>query len=64
MAEINATTIRQALVDHGVDVSFYKDWDKKGNAWSNGMQACVVHHTSTQSAVDGNGAPYHNLIQL
>jgi hypothetical protein len=21
------------------------------------MQACVVHHTSTQSAVDGNGAP-------
>jgi len=57
MAEVNAETIRQALVDHGVDASFYKDWDKKGNAWSNGMQACVVHHTSTQSAVDGNGAP-------
>lgn len=56
---INPTSaqIRQALVDHGVDAQFYKDWDKKGNSWSNGMQACVVHHTATQSAVDGNGAP-------
>lgn len=49
--------IRQALIDHGVDAQFYKDWDKKGQPWNNGLQACVVHHTSTQSAVNGNGAP-------
>jgi hypothetical protein len=49
--------IQKALIDHGVDAKFYKGWDKKGNPWSNGMQACVVHHTSTASARDGNGAP-------
>lgn len=57
MVNPTSAEIRQALVDHGVDASFYKDWDKKGNPWENGMQACVVHHTSTQSAVNGNGAP-------
>jgi hypothetical protein len=49
--------IRQALIDHGVDAKFYKDWDVKGKDWTNGMQACVVHHTSTASAKNGNGAP-------
>ena len=49
--------IRQALIDHGVDASFYKDWDKKGRSWTSGMQACVVHHTSTASAKEGRGAP-------
>lgn len=49
--------IQKALVEHGVDAKFYKDWDKKGQAWSNGLQACVVHHTSTASAREGNGAP-------
>jgi len=49
--------IQKALIEHGVDAKFYKDWDKKGRAWSNGMQACVVHHTSTASAREGNGAP-------
>ena len=49
--------IRQALIDHGVDAKFYKDWDIKGKDWSNGMQAVVVHHTATASAKEGNGAP-------
>lgn len=49
--------IQKALVEHGVDAKFYKDWDKKGKSWSNGLQACVVHHTSTASAREGNGAP-------
>lgn len=49
--------IRQALIDHGVDAKFYKDWDKKGRDWTSGMQAVVVHHTSTASAVEGKGAP-------
>lgn len=49
--------IQKALVEHGVDAKFYKDWDKKGQSWSNGLQACVVHHTSTASAREGNGAP-------
>ena len=49
--------IQKALVEHGVDAKFYKDWDKKGRDWSNGLQACVVHHTSTASAREGNGAP-------
>jgi hypothetical protein len=53
----NASEIRQALINHGVDARFYKDWDSKGNPWSNGMRACVVHHTATASARDGNGAP-------
>lgn len=49
--------IQKALIEHGVDAKFYKDWDKKGQTWSNGLQACVVHHTSTASAREGNGAP-------
>jgi hypothetical protein len=49
--------IQKALIEHGVDAKFYKDWDKKGRSWSNGMQACVVHHTATASAREGNGAP-------
>lgn len=49
--------IRQALIDHGVDAKFYKDWESKGRDWTNGMQACVVHHTATASAREGNGAP-------
>lgn len=49
--------IRQALINHGVDAKFYEGFDSKGKDWSNGMQACVVHHTSTASAKDGNGAP-------
>jgi hypothetical protein len=49
--------IQKALIEHGVDAKFYKDWDKKGRSWSNGLQACVVHHTSTASAREGNGAP-------
>lgn len=49
--------IRQSLIDHGVDAKFYEGFDSKGKDWSNGMQACVVHHTSTASAKDGNGAP-------
>ena len=57
MIKPTAAQIRQSLIDHGVDATFYKEWDKKGNSWTNGMQACVVHHTSTQSAVNGNGAP-------
>jgi len=57
MIKPTADQIRQSLIDHGVDAQFYKDWDKKGRSWDNGMQACVVHHTATQSAVNGNGAP-------
>jgi len=49
--------IRQALIDHGVDAKFYKGWESKGRDWTNGMQACVVHHTSTASATEGKGAP-------
>lgn len=49
--------LQKSFIDHGVDAKFYKDWDKKGKPWSNGLQACVVHHTSTASAREGNGAP-------
>ena len=49
--------IQKSLVEHGVDAKFYKDWDKKGKSWTNGIQACVVHHTATASAKEGNGAP-------
>lgn len=52
-----AKEIQQALLDHGVNAKFYKGWDQKGRSWDNGMQACVVHHTSTASAREGNGAP-------
>jgi hypothetical protein len=57
MLKPTAAEIRQALIDHGVDAQFYKDWNLKGRPWENGMQACVVHHTSTRSAVEGKGAP-------
>ena len=52
-----AKEIQKALIDHGVNAKFYKGWDQKGRSWDNGMQACVVHHTSTASAREGNGAP-------
>lgn len=55
-----ALEIKQAFIDHGCDIKFYDGWDWKGNAWGSdggGLYSVVVHHTSTASAVDGNGAP-------
>jgi len=52
--------IRQALIDHGVDAKFYQTWDTTGRRWGSdgaGLDAVVVHHTATQSAVEGKGAP-------
>jgi len=52
--------VRQALIDHGVDAKFYNTWDTTGRPWGSdgaGLDAVVLHHTATASAVDGNGAP-------
>lgn len=52
--------IRQSFIDHGVDAKYWKDWDTSGKPWGwegGGLNAIVMHHTSTASAVEGNGAP-------
>jgi len=52
--------IRQALIDHGVDAKFYNTWDTTGRSWGwegGNLDAVVLHHTATASALPGNGAP-------
>lgn len=50
--------IRQALLDYGVDVKFYKGWDSIGRAWkgpdgSPGLTGGVIHHTANPNAKTG-----------
>lgn len=58
------TEIRQALLDHGVDVEFYKGWDTVGRPWqgpdgSPGLTGGVIHHTANPGASSEN---YNNII--
>lgn len=51
--------IRQALLDHAVDVQFYKGWDTVGRPWkgpdgSPGLTGGVIHHTANPNAAPGN----------
>lgn len=62
MANTNPTPadIRQAFLDHGCDMKYYKNWDTIGRSWDatgGGLYSVTVHHTATKSAVNGNGAP-------
>jgi hypothetical protein len=52
--------IRQSFIDHGVDASFYSGWDTKGNAWTNGLQAVVVHHTANPNS--GKLGNFKNIL--
>ena len=52
--------IRQALIDHGVDASFYSGWDSKGNSWTNGLQAIVIHHTANPNS--GKPGNFKNIL--
>lgn len=52
--------IRQSLIDHGVDASFYQGWDTKGNPWTNGLQAVVLHHTANPNA--GKAGNFKNIL--
>lgn len=50
--------IRQALLDYGVDVKFYKGWDSVGRSWkgpdgSPGLTGGVIHHTANPGAKTG-----------
>lgn len=51
--------VRQALLDHAVDVQFYKGWDTVGRPWkgpdgSPGLMGGVIHHTANANAAPGN----------
>jgi hypothetical protein len=50
--------IRQALLDYGVDVKFYRGWDSVGRPWkgpdgSPGLTGGVIHHTANPGAKTG-----------
>lgn len=55
-----AAEIRQSLIDHGVDASFYQGWETRGNSWTNGLQAVVVHHTANPNA--GKSGNFKNIL--
>lgn len=51
--------VRQALLDHAVDVKFYRGWDTVGRLWkgpdgSPGLMGGVIHHTANPNAAPGN----------
>jgi hypothetical protein len=61
MANLNPSSweLRQALLDYGVDVNFYKGWDTIGRPWkgpdnSPGLMGGVIHHTANPNARPGN----------
>jgi len=52
--------IKNAFKLHGVDIKYYDKWNTVGREWDatgGGLYGVVVHHTSTASAREGNGAP-------
>ena len=56
--------IRQALLDHGVVLDFYKGWDKVGRSWkgpdgSPGLMGGVIHHTANPNA---SAANYNDIL--
>lgn len=60
MANSNPTPqqMRQAFLDHGVDLKFYKGWDTVGRPWkgpdgSPGLTGGVIHHTANPNAKVG-----------
>lgn len=66
MANINPSPneIRQALLDHGVVLDFYKGWDSVGRSWkgpdgSPGLTGGVIHHTANPNASSAN---YNNIL--
>lgn len=51
--------VRQALLDHAVDVKFYRGWDTVGRPWkgpdgSPGLTGGVIHHTANPNSAPGN----------
>jgi hypothetical protein len=52
--------IRQSLIDHGVDSTFYEGFDSRGQSWSNGLQAIVIHHTANPNA--GKPGNFKNIL--
>lgn len=60
MVNPSSAQIRQSLVDHGVDTSFYQGFDTKGRPWQNGLQAVVVHHTANPNA--GKPGNFKNIL--
>ena len=66
MANVNPSPqeIRQALLDHAVDVEFYKGWDTIGRPWrgpdgSPGLKGGVIHHTANPNASSAN---YNDIL--
>lgn len=55
-----AAEIRQSLIDHGVDATFYQGWDTKGRPYTEGLQAVVVHHTANPNA--GKFGNFKNIL--
>lgn len=58
MANPSPAEIRQALLDFGIDVKFYKGWDTIGRPWqgpdgSPGLTGGVIHHTANPNAKTG-----------
>lgn len=60
MANVNPSPweLRQALLDFGVDINFYKGWDTVGRPWegpdgSPGLMGGVIHHTANPGAAPG-----------
>ena len=56
--------IRQALLDHAVDVKFYKGWDTIGRPWkgpdgSPGLMGGILHHTANPNASSAN---YNDIL--
>ena len=56
----SAAEIRQALIDHGVDAKFYEGFDTRGNPYTNGLQAIVIHHTANPNA--GKPGNFNNIL--
>lgn len=66
MANLNPSPneVRQALLDHGVILDFYKGWDTVGRQWkgpdgSPGLTGGVIHHTANPNASSAN---YNDIL--
>lgn len=55
-----AAEIRQSLIDHGVDATFYGGFDTRGRAYTEGLRAIVIHHTANPNA--GKPGNFKNIL--
>ena len=58
------TQIRQAFLDHGIALDYYRGWDTIGRPWqgpdgSPGLTGGVIHHTANPNA---SAANYNNIL--